>query len=760
MHHSVRFIGLAAILAGLALSSASAAVSWRRVDSSPQGILPPPFAEVEPTAALAFDADKDGDADFVVAGRRAAPAIALWRHDAGRWAREVIDPDALRIEAGGAVYDIDGDGDLDIVFGGDNQSGEIWWWENPHPSMGRWSRHVIKKDSPTKHHDQIFGDFDGDGRTDFVSWNQNARKLLFYKIPSDPKATTPWTATTIFQWGAPAQYEGLARADVNGDGVDDIVGGGRWFRHVGDGKFLSETVDPDPLMTFTRAAAGQLVAGGRPELVFVPGDADGPLKWYEWKNDRWIAHILESNVIHGHSLEIADIDGDGHLDIFVAEMGQWSLQVNNPHARVMIFYGDGHGNFKKQTVSVGQGVHEARVADLDGDGRLDILGKPFRHHSPKLVIWLNQGPLSPPLSLNRWQRHLIDGPLARPARRLLVDAADLDGDGHPDLVTGDAWFRNPGRIGAKWEKRAVGPNFGNFAVAYDFDGDGSIDLLGTQSPFRGAKFALALNDGKGGFTVRTDLPEANGDFLQGAVAGRLADRQTLIALSWHKSAHLESFSYPSLQPHGPWTLGVLSPTTLNEQLSLGDIDGDGFADLLLGTTWLRNDGKGWTPHTLGSVADAGEKATPDRNRLADVNGDGRLDAVVALENGTQVFWFEQPANTPTGPWTRHLIGDVAGQGFSMEVADFDGDGDVDVIVGEHRNPTKINRVILFENLDGRGGSWRQHVVDDGQPGGIDHHCGTLAVDLDGDGDLDLVSIGWDNSSVWVIENKARTGRVK
>jgi len=50
-----------------------------------------------------------------------------------RWDRYVIDPDFLTVEAGGAVLDINGDGNPDIVFGGDWQSSEVWWWENPYP---------------------------------------------------------------------------------------------------------------------------------------------------------------------------------------------------------------------------------------------------------------------------------------------------------------------------------------------------------------------------------------------------------------------------------------------------------------------------------------------------------------------------------------------------------------------------------------------------------------------------------------------------
>ena len=77
------------------------------------------------------------------------------------------------LEAGGAFYDIDGDGDLDIVFG-DVSGNNLYWWENPYPNFDPntpWTRHIIKNTGDDGYHDMVFGDFDGDGQTEFVSWN-------------------------------------------------------------------------------------------------------------------------------------------------------------------------------------------------------------------------------------------------------------------------------------------------------------------------------------------------------------------------------------------------------------------------------------------------------------------------------------------------------------------------------------------------------------------------------------------------------------
>jgi hypothetical protein len=84
----------------------------------------------------------------------------------------------------------------------------------------------------------------------------------------------------------------------------------------------------------------------------------------------------------------------------------------------------------------------------------------------------------------------------------------------------------------------------------------------------------------------------------------------------------------------------------------------------------------------------------------------------------------------------------------------DGDGDVDVVVGEHNlsNPSSA-KLYVFENSDGQGTSWTEHVVYTGD----EHHDGAQVVDIDGDGDLDIISIGWGHGRVLLYENKALGG---
>ena len=93
--------------------------------------------------------------------------------------------------------------------------------------------------------------------------------------------------------------------------------------------------------------------------------------------------------------------------------------------------------------------------------------------------------------------------------------------------------------------------------------------------------------------------------------------------------------------------------------------------------------------------------------------------------------------------------------MSLGVGDMDGDGDLDVVVGEHNlaDPARA-RMLVFENADGSGTSWAEHLVFVGD----EHHDGAHLVDLDKDGDLDIVSIGWGHSRVLVYENRVNRCR--
>lgn len=733
------------VLIGSCDNSETLSEDWHHL-SSAEGDLPAPGPSKEQTASIVMDVDKNGTDDFIIGSRVTGPSVLWYRKTDFGWQKYVIDDAFLPIEAGGAFADIDGDDDNDIVFGADYQGNQVWWWENPYPDFDpnvTWTRRLIKNSGANQHHDQMFGDFDNDGDQELVFWNQRANKLFLAEIPDEPRIQATWDYVAIFSFSS-IKCEGLAKSDIDGDGTVDIVGCGRWFKADENGGYKANLIDND--QAYARAAVGQIKKGGPPEVVFVAGDGRGPLKWYEKAGGSWVAHQLIDRVDHGHSLEVADINGDGATDIFCGEM---RLNGKNRDAGIWLFMGDGKGDFSQTTVAKGYGVHEAKLGDLDGDGDLDILGKPYNWETPRIDMWMNIMPNGNQLSLERWDRHVID--LDKPWRSIFITSEDMDGDGLQDIVTGAWWYKNPGKIDGHWKRQAIGTPLNNMAAICDFDGDGDIDVLGTEG--KGAEanpsFVWGQNDGDGRFDIFENVSSGNGDFLQGVTIGRFQGHGNVeVALSWHKPAMgIQLISVPSNPSEENWPMTLISSTSQDECLSAGDVDQDGDLDLLLGTVWLRNDGVSWKEFRIAATDNP-----PDRNRLADLNGDGRLDAIVgfeAISEEGKLAWYEQ-TDSPTALWDEHPIAEVIGP-MSLDVADMDADGDLDIAVGEHnlKNPSEA-KLYVFENVDDKGGRWASHVVFSGD----EHHDGAQIDDIDGDGDLDIMSIGWGHDRVIVYENKA------
>jgi len=703
-------------------------------------IDPAPLARTRINDLQIGDLNGDGAPDIWTTGRTGDSSGAqlyqmVW-YEAPEWKRREIAKGDYKY---GTLLDVDRDGDLDVVAG-------RYWFENTgKPEEKDWPKYELGYDfEPDLVH---AADIDSDGRQDLVV----TTKSDLYWLPNPPNPKMAWEWVRIASDSG--RRTGGAVADLDRDGDLDILWGNAWFeqpkdpkgmpwpRHVIDNRWPAEA----------RGAVGDLNGDGREDIVLSGEESKAGVAWYEAPanpvSDGWLRHDVIREGYEGlHSLALADFDRDGDLDVFTAEMHHG----DNPD-KVAVFENlDQRGGLWGEHLIDTTGSHNARLADIDGDGYPDIVGKNYEAGEIPLRIdlWKNDIANSP-LAVNRWRRLIIDEDRGSPA--LFVDAGDLNGDMLPDIVSGDCWYENPGRVDLPWRRHTIGAALYQTATIWDFDGDGDLDILGTTGRIKSDQFVWASNRGDGTFEIHDNLPRGQGDFLQGVRAGRLVPGGPVeVLLSWHNETSTQKLQVPANATE-PWLWSIVSPTTNGEQIAFGDLDGDSDLDVHLGTTWLRNDGDHWTPIEAFTMGDP--EADPDRVELADMDGDGDLDAVIGAEHAKRLVWAECPDN-PEAPWTEHVIStDILA--MSVDVADLDGDGDPDVVAGEHNTERKpdVGRVILYRNT-GSGQSWVSCVIDHG----LEHHDGTRLVDIDRDGDLDIVSIGYYHHRVVLYENGAKSSR--
>ncbi|MGC9320046.1 MAG: FG-GAP repeat domain-containing protein, partial [Armatimonadota bacterium] len=328
---------------------------------------------------LLHDLTGTGLPDVIIGGKQGPPNL-FWYENPG-WTRHDV-ADAPNLEAGGVVVDINGDGRPDVIAGQQGRDGHLlWWFECPADPRGPWPVRVLT-DSFAKYHDQAIGDVDGDGRPEVVFLSQVAGVLAYYDIPEDP-ATEPWPEECLTVIADDmANIEGLVVADLDGDGRNEIIDGTRVFSLEADG-WARRTYAED--FVTTRVAVGDLDGDGALEIVLCEGESDeGRLALCHAPD--FEPGLLREGLFHPHSLALADFDGDGALDIFVGEMGLG----RNPHEpELLVLRNRGDGGFEEQIIFRGLPTHEAKVADIDGDGLPDIVGKPYtpRRH---IDLWLNR----------------------------------------------------------------------------------------------------------------------------------------------------------------------------------------------------------------------------------------------------------------------------------------------------------------------------------------------------------------------------------
>ena len=589
-----------------------------------------------------------------------------------------------------SVVDIDGDGDLDVVMA----DWQFKWCENVNGDGSAWSPHGVGAE---EYSELDTGDLDGDGDIDIIGTMQNQDDVIWFENTAGDGSA--WTKRDIDLNFQGHQY--VDAADIDGDGDLDVVCSSSGANDV----------------VWYENTAGDASAWTRRDVTLTYGGAS--------------------------SIYVADIDGDGDLDIAVATWNATDIAWFENTA------GDGSAWTKRDVGVTYTGASFVRAADIDGDGDIDLVGTD--KNADDVIWWENLDVIGV-----SWADHPVDVSFNEADD---AHAIDLDGDGDLDIVAnaydGDriAWYENLNGDGSTWQKYSWYDNSPYSCFPVDLDLDGDIDIIsGTGSSAGNNKWWENRSIHRK--AVFTD-EQVIDDFFNGPRAISTADIDLDGDLDLVGAANVADDILWWENPRGypaAWTEHVIDDNINGARgVFVADMDADGDLDVLGAAgaaddiAWWENPRgypTAWTEHTIdGSFGGAIAVSAADLDR------DGDLDVVGAAYGADDITWWENPSY-PTA-WTEHVLnGDFDGA-YSVYIADMNDDGFLDVLGAAEVS----NTVAWWENPRGYPSAWTEHTVSSSFGGARS----VYAEDVDGDGDLDVLGAANGANDITWWENTAGDG---
>jgi len=379
----------------------------------------------------------------------------------------------------------------------------------------------------------------------------------------------------------------------------------------------------------------------------------------------WPRHIIDHSSRGADGVRLADVNGDGLPDIATG----WE---EGGAVRVCVNPGPVKARKPWPSVKVGAvtSVEDAVLADLDGDGAIDVVSCA---EGKTRVVSIHWAPKEREryLEAGAWRTDRLPGS-ADLMLWMFALPLQIDGRNGFDLVAGGknqggaiGWFESPADARRvedwKWhELRRVGWLMS--IVAADMDGDGDRDIVFSDRKGANTGAYWLENPGPGPAQIQPWRQHTIGSVGQEAKFLQLADldgdgfEDVLLAVQPKEIHWLRRLDATGTQ----WEAHVIplpEPTGIAKAVNAGDLDGDGKLDLVFscekanpprqGLMWLSCEGSPltgkWIPHELSGA----DGVKHDLIALVDLDGDGDLDAITTEEvSNLGVIWYENPAKRP------------------------------------------------------------------------------------------------------------------
>ena len=340
------------------------------------------------------DIDGDGYPDLVVGGM---PGEKLNWYRYPTWNKTVIATPSNEFTTDCSMGDVDGDGDLDIVVPDGNLNDNLLWFQNPRPDRdpfvgSNWVRYVIGSIGDFGK-DIKLADFDKDGRLDVATRSGNTAMIYFQ--------TTLDTWSKVILSVSNLGSEGLGMGDIDKDTHMDLIVKGAWLKNPGgltarNPANWTEYFIGQADASF-KVAVTDLNGDNKTEVVFSSSENTADLAWWAYGSagptGSWIKHTIVQNLEKAHTLQAADMDNDGDMDLVVGQM-HTSLSKE-----VMVWFNlNGLGTAWQKQVLGNTGLHNGQVADIGNNGRYDIFGANWTGNPP-VRLWLNLPDVNNPIYL-------------------------------------------------------------------------------------------------------------------------------------------------------------------------------------------------------------------------------------------------------------------------------------------------------------------------------------------------------------------------